>query len=81
MWLFTKHGFSSVACARERDGSYGQPVDLSRLMVRARMRGHLEPLKKRFLDLLGDCDIMKSTGTGTDTERYAFRSPRLPLEK
>ena len=37
-------------------------------MVRARDRGHLEALKKRFPALLGKCDIQESGGTD-----YAFR--------
>lgn len=57
MWLFTKYGFYSVVCARQGDGRHGQPVDPSRIMVRARLRPHLEALKDRFPDLLGGCDI------------------------
>lgn len=68
MWVFTKHGFFSAVCARKGNGSHGQPVDPDRIMVRARMRGHLEALKKRFADLLGECDIQESSGTD-----YAFR--------
>ena len=37
-------------------------------MVRARVRSHLEALKQRFADLLGDCEIQASAGTD-----YAFR--------
>ena len=37
-------------------------------MVRARVRGHLEALKKRFPDLVGECDIQESAGTD-----YAYR--------
>ena len=68
MWLFTKHGFFSVVCARQGDGNHGQPVDTSRLMVRARVRGHLEALKARWPDHLGRCDIQTSAATD-----YAFR--------
>ena len=68
MWIFTKHGFFSAVCARQGDGKHGQPVDLDRIMVRARGRGHLEALKKRFLDLLGPCAIQESVGTD-----YAYR--------
>ncbi len=60
MWLFTKHGFYSVVCARQGDGSYGRPIDPDRLMVRARVRGHLQALRKRFFDLLGHYDIIES---------------------
>jgi hypothetical protein len=68
MWIFTKHGFFSAACARQGDGSQGQPIDLRRIMVRARVRGHLEDLKQRFPELLGQCEIQKFAGTD-----YAFR--------
>jgi hypothetical protein len=68
MWIFTKHGFFSAVCARQGDGKHGKPVDLDRIMVRARIRGHLEALKKRFPNPLGDCDIQESAGTD-----YAYR--------
>lgn len=68
MWVFTKHGFFSAVCARQGSGKHGQPVDLNRIMVRARVRAHLEALKKRFPDLLGQCEIQEFAGTD-----YAFR--------
>ena len=68
MWLFTKHGFYSAVCARRGDGSHGQPVDPDRIMVRARVRSHLEALKERFSGQLADCEIKEFTGTD-----YAFR--------
>ena len=68
MWLFTKYGFYSAVCARQGDGRHGQPVDPDRLMVRARVRRHLETLKERFPELLADSEIMESSGTD-----YAFR--------
>jgi hypothetical protein len=68
MWIFTKHGFFSAVCARQGNGKHGQPVDPDRIMVRARVRGHLDALKKRFPDLLGGCDIQDSAGTD-----YAYR--------
>jgi hypothetical protein len=68
MWLFTKHGFFSAVCARQGDGSHGQPVDPDRIMVRARIRSHLESLKGRFSDVLADCEIKEFSGTD-----YAFR--------
>jgi hypothetical protein len=45
-----------------------QPVDPDRIMVRARIRVHLEALKKRFPDILGKCEIQESAGTD-----YAYR--------
>lgn len=68
MWVFTKHGFFSAVCARQGNGTYSQPVDLDRIMVRARVRNHLEALRKRFADLLGDCEIQESTSAD-----YAYR--------
>lgn len=68
MWVFTKHGFFSAVCARQGSGKHGQTVDPGRIMLRARDRGHLEALKKRFLDRLGQCEIQEFPGTD-----YAFR--------
>ena len=68
MWIFTKHGFFSAVCARHGDGRHSQPVDPDRMMVRARVRSHLESLKQRFADLLGNCEIQSSAETD-----YAFR--------
>ena len=68
MWIFTKHGFFSAVCARKGNGKHGQPVNPDRIMVRGRLRSHLEALKHRFPDLLGQCDIQENAGTD-----YAFR--------
>src|SRR5271163_1087077 len=68
MWLFTKHGFFSAVCARQGDGKHGEPIDTDRIMVRARVRRHLEALKERFPDLLGECEIQESVATD-----YAYR--------
>lgn len=68
MWIFTRYGFFSAVCARSGDGGYGQPVDPDRIMVRARMREHLEALSRRFPELLGGREILGTGGTD-----YAFR--------
>lgn len=68
MWIFTKYGFFSAVCARQGDGNSGQPIDPERLMVRARVRAHLEALKARYPDLLGACEIQASSQTD-----YAYR--------
>lgn len=68
MWVFTKHGFFSAVCARQGDGSAGQPVDTERIMVRARLQRHLVALKRRFPELLDAAEIRRSAGTD-----YAFR--------
>jgi hypothetical protein len=68
MWVFTKYGFFSAVCARVGHSEYGNPTDVQRIMIRARLRSHLDALKKRFPDLLGGCDIHKS-----ESADYAFR--------
>lgn len=68
MWIFTKHGFFSAVCARQGGGKHGQPVDPNRIMVRARVRAHLEALKNRFPELLARCEVLEIAGTD-----YAFR--------
>jgi hypothetical protein len=49
MWLFTRYGFYSIACASKSDGS----LDTETLTVRGRCRSHLECLQKRFTPLAG----------------------------
>jgi hypothetical protein len=68
VWLFSKYGFYSAVCARQGDGEQGRPVDPARIMVRARLRSHLQALKERFPDLLGDCEVRELAGTD-----YAYR--------
>ena len=68
MWLFPRHGFFSAVCARQGSGKHGQPVDPDRIMVRARLRGHLEALEKRFPNLRGQCAIQEFAATD-----YPFR--------
>jgi hypothetical protein len=68
MWIFTKHGFYSAVCARQGDGAHAQPVDPDRVMVRVRLRQHLEALQQRFPELLSSYDIQEFQGTD-----YAYR--------
>jgi hypothetical protein len=49
MWLFTRYGFYSIACARKPDGS----IDGETVMVRARRMSHLKSLQARFPGLAG----------------------------
>jgi len=44
MWVFTRYGFYSIACASKSDGS----LDNQSVMVRARCIAHLCSLQKRF---------------------------------
>jgi hypothetical protein len=68
MWLFTKYGFFRAVCARQGDGKQRGTVDPKRLMVRARLRKHLEALRAHFPQLLGNCAIREFAGSD-----YAFR--------
>ena len=63
MWLFTQYGFFSTVCAREGDGSRSNAVDEGRVMVRARLRGHLEALKSRFPEEFEGLEIMETPET------------------
>jgi hypothetical protein len=46
MWVFTRFGFFSVVC----DTKHG-PLNPEMLMIRARVRSHLEKLKNKFSNL------------------------------
>lgn len=47
MWIFTRYGFFSIACARRRDGS----LDSQTVMVRSRRKAHLQKLQSRFQEI------------------------------
>jgi hypothetical protein len=49
MWLFTRYGFYSIACAKRPDGT----LDPETMMIRARRRAHLAGLQTRFPQLAG----------------------------
>ena len=69
MWFFSTLGFYSVVCARNIDGS----LDDSKVMVRARLREHLENLAGRFFDDLYATPII----TTNDTDyRYRIVIPK-----
>lgn len=51
MWIFTKYGFFSAVCARKGFGSWKDPVDPDRMMIRGRSQEHLEHLVARFPNL------------------------------
>jgi hypothetical protein len=53
MWLFTRYGFYSIACASKKDGS----IDSQTMMIRARDIDHLKRLQKRF-QTIGDAEIV-----------------------
>ena len=74
MWIFTKHGFFSAVCARQGSGKHGQPVDPDRIMVRARVRAHLEALKNRFSNLLDQCEVQEFAGTDYASRIFVAKS-------
>jgi len=59
MWVFTVYGFYSVVCAPSQDGAR---AETNTLMVRARVRHHLETLQSRFSNL-ADCSIRETPDT------------------
>jgi hypothetical protein len=59
MWLFTKYGFYSAVCARKGAGEPHHAVDPDRIMVRARVKAHLQSLQARFPALLAGCEIQE----------------------
>jgi len=69
MWLFTRYGFFSAVSARQGDGSHGQPVDLTRMMVRARRREHLESLLHHFANAL----TVRPDIHETESKDYRYR--------
>ncbi len=74
MWVFTKHGFFSAVCARKSGGKQGAAVDPDRIVVRARLRGHLEALKEQFSDLLGRCEVQEFIGTDNAYRIFVSKS-------
>jgi hypothetical protein len=53
MWLFTRYGFYSVACASKPSGA----LDPDTLMIRGRRKAHLQKLQARF-PLIADAEIV-----------------------
>jgi len=45
MWIFTKYGFFSIACANKPGSG---DIDPNVVMVRSRLKGHLVNLRERF---------------------------------
>jgi hypothetical protein len=53
MWLFTRYGFYSIACADDATAV----VDEEPMMIRARSRDHLQNLKARF-PVIAEAEIL-----------------------
>ena len=65
MWIFTRYGFFSIACASKADGT----IDPDNLMVRARLHEHLVSLKDRF----PESEIGKAEILSWDGRDYKYR--------
>jgi len=65
MWIFTRYGFFSIACANKTDGT----IDPDNLMVRARLHEHLVSLRDRF----PDSEIGKAEILSWDGRDYKYR--------
>ena len=66
MWLMTTIGMFSAVCPRTEEGR-GSQVETGKIMVRARVRGHIEALQERF-GTLGDAELIE-----TPHADYRFR--------
>ena len=72
MWLFTKHGFYSVVCAKAHGGR-GPGLDESLLMARGRRHAELAALIAAFPEELAGREIKVDGGTDY---RYRLLVPR-----
>ena len=79
MWLFTKYGFYSSVCARKGDGHHNQPVDPDRLMIRARVRDHLEGLQMRFPEQLAEIAISETPDTDYRYRMFVDKAVWTPV--
>src|ERR1022692_3879985 len=65
MWVFTRYGFFSIACANKADGT----ISPDTVMIRARLHEHLVSLIDRFRDSeLGKAEILS-----WDDRDYRYR--------
>jgi hypothetical protein len=59
MWIFSRYGFFSIACADKPDGT----INPDTVMVRARLHEHLASLKDRFPNSeIGKAEILHWDG-------------------
>jgi hypothetical protein len=61
MWLMTRYGFVSLACAR-KDNGRSREIDPETMMLRARRQEHLEALRVRF-EILQAHPVIETKGT------------------
>ena len=79
MWLFTKYGFYSSVCARQGAGHHNQPVDPDRLMIRARIREHLEALQARFPTQLATIEVSETPDTDYRYRTFVDKAVWTPV--
>jgi len=58
MWLMTTIGMFSAVCPRTEKG-HGSHVETDKIMVRARVRSHIQALQERFGEL-GDAELIET---------------------
>jgi len=58
MWLMTTMGMFSAVCPRTEEGRGGK-IETDKIMVRARVRSHLEALQERF-GALGAAEMIET---------------------
>jgi hypothetical protein len=56
MWTSTRYGWFSTTCTKKADGC----IDTDTIMIRARLRDHLDRLRKRFPVELKDAPILET---------------------
>ena len=66
MWIFTKYGFFSIACANKRGSG---DIDPNVVMVRSRLKEHLVNLQERFKET----DIAKLAIEDSTHTDYRYR--------
>ncbi len=66
MWLMTTMGMFSAVCPRT-EGGRGSQVETDKIMVRARVKSHIEALQERFGEL-GDAELIETLNSD-----YRFR--------
>ena len=74
MWLFTRYGFYSIACAQKQEGS----IDPALLMIRSRLRSHLENLQARFPALAGR-EVVRLRGHDYRWRMFVPKDQWLPV--
>jgi hypothetical protein len=76
MWLFTKYGFISAVNARLGGPNRSLPPDPNKIVIRARVRSHMQNVFDAFPGLLGKFEINEDT-VGRRDYKYIAIAPKL----